>query len=115
MSAYCGECGYYLSPKDIFCGNCGNKSEQNTYQNQTNQNYSNEDLEFETNYQKVLYSYHGLSIALLSKLAKVDGRVCENEAITEAKSEDKVLLDGLQQSINYAQKTSKGIINVRNF
>ena len=67
MSKYCGNCGSYLSPEDVYCGNCGTK--------RIDKKSSNDE-----NYKKVLYSYYGITIALLSKLAKVDGRVCEKEA-----------------------------------
>lgn len=67
MNTFCGECGSKFYIEDLFCGKCGTKREVNKAE-------TNED------YKKVLYSYHGITIALLSKLAKIDGRVCKKEA-----------------------------------
>ena len=64
---YYGNCGSNLPSIDVFCGNFGTK--RIVEADNLNKDYEN-----------VLYSYHGTTIALLSKLAKIDGIVCQKEA-----------------------------------
>lgn len=60
---FCGSCGNFIEIHDNFCGKCGTKIERK-------KDY----------YDEVKHSINGILVALVSKIAKVDGRICEAEA-----------------------------------
>lgn len=61
---YCGECGNLIKDNYNFCGNCGTKITKKE----------------DNRYDEILCSINGILVALVSKIAKTDGRVCEEEA-----------------------------------
>ncbi len=60
----CQNCFSKINEKDIFCGNCGVKIVKN-------------EIDY---YKKILNSFDGILIAMLSKLSKIDGRICSAES-----------------------------------
>jgi DnaJ like chaperone protein len=62
--SYCGECGSVITDNYNFCGNCGVKIVKN-------------EIDY---YAEVLNNFDGILIAIVAKLSKIDGRICQAES-----------------------------------